>query len=124
MRKIKFRAWTGIEMIPAGAIAFVDHIALTEKFDFDSMKAAIQLLDQRTSELMQYTGLKDKNGKEIYEDDVMSDPEDNERLYHVMWNGAEYRWGAWSNGRERAFADMRNGEVIGNIYENPELLTK
>ena len=60
--------------------------------------------------LMQYTGLKDKNGKEIYEGDIV------QFLIHrklVEWSQEEARF---------TCPGAVNGEVIGNIYENPELL--
>ena len=75
--------------------------------------------------LMQFTGLTDKNGKEIYENDIISAPEGDGRVYKIKWNDFEFRWGAFSgNGNERVFSDMKNGEIIGNIFSNPELLTQ
>jgi len=73
--------------------------------------------------LMQFTGLLDKNGKEIYENDIISAPELDGRVYKVRWNDTEFRWGAFSgNGNERVFSDMKNGKIIGNIFQNSDLL--
>lgn len=74
-------------------------------------------------EIMQYTGLKDKNGKEIYEGDIVSEgPESFDRQYHVKFN--DYRFPlAIGRYHERDFKDAFLMEVIGNIYENGDLLT-
>jgi uncharacterized phage protein (TIGR01671 family) len=72
-------------------------------------------------ELMQYTGLTDKNGKEIYEGDIINLKfgELNANLV-VKWDkymGLKYHNGGWTS---LVHVDT-HGEVIGNIFENPEL---
>ena len=83
-------------------------------------------------DLMQFTGLKDKNGKEIYEGDIIRDGKDgnkyNGRLGVVEYvtnnsvghpiNGFWYR----NSPDEVGTIYPKNVEVIGNIYETPELL--
>jgi len=77
--------------------------------------------------LMQYTGLKDKNGKEIYEGDIIKNIdgyvhwgkyEDGEYVYNV------YTWvlNKYGTVLSEMVLTYKNVEVIGNIYENPELL--
>ncbi len=83
------------------------------------------------SSIGQYTGLKDKNGEEIYEGDIITT--DLERNYLIV----EYRNGAFMLNCNDGLEDYydiffatsdeptevyKYGEVIGNIYENPELL--
>ena len=69
--------------------------------------------------LMQYTGLKDKNGKEIYEGDIVV--EKNSKRYVVKW---EEDTSSSSNSSSCGFCwskeEAKHIEVIGNIYENPE----
>jgi uncharacterized phage protein (TIGR01671 family) len=76
--------------------------------------------------LMQFTGFLDKNGKEVYEDDIMS--AGNGDSIVMM----DQECGEWIvNGGERDGSDMMlyvaidiGAKVIGNIFENPELLNK
>lgn len=76
--------------------------------------------------IMQYTGLKDKNGKEIYEGDILLYLKKSKRIVSYK-NGAFIRY--YGNYNIYLLYDslIENGclvdyEVIGNIYENPELL--
>jgi len=82
-----------------------------------------------TDILMQYTGLKDKNGKEIYEGDVVEWVWENGNIYRevVKWKeipteetscfGFEFSGDLISK-----YGGRDTVEIIGNIYENPELL--
>ena len=127
-RELKFRAWKikEKEMLPAyeiGAIDFFGGRMLrdTEIFFFDEDRYG----DKVDLHLMQFTGLKDKNGKEIYEGDIIS-TEAKVRLL-VGWN-TEYAsfcldkdgwmYSHWFG----ESCNPKDCKVIGNIYENPELL--
>ena len=70
MREIKFRAWTGDDMVDVSAIIFDEGTKVSpyEPHILDSHNDVHLLKD---IELMQYTGLRDKNGTEIYEGDVV-----------------------------------------------------
>lgn len=76
-------------------------------------------------ELMQYTGLLDKNGKEIFEGDILMNK--GKKLFSYKPLVVEFFNGAFEaklndNTYYRLNHCTHNSEVIGNIYENPELL--
>ena len=89
--------------------------------------------------LMQFTGLKDKNGKEIYEGDIFREDETmgvvkfRNGSFKVVWSGVigsltESGWdedsGGYGEVDEETFDEIyaNKMEIIGNVYENPELL--
>jgi uncharacterized phage protein (TIGR01671 family) len=85
--------------------------------------------------VMQFTGLKDKNGKEIYEGDIYRWVSWNkaERIgvveYEIGFGGDGETWAGFGFPSDITRLDnddepWRDVEVIGNIYENPELLEK
>lgn len=69
-------------------------------------------------ELMQFTGLLDKNGKEIYEGDII---ELDGYKYEILFIDGEYCGKSMLSEQLQMF-EIVNGEVIGNIYENPDLI--
>ena len=114
-REIKFRVWDERERIMS---KFEDACYwFTLKFTSPKYKHLM---------LLQCTGLKDKNGKEIYEGDLIS--ESSSDAYEVVWQSHSLRWTLHSTGADKGYREMHfdntyNYEIIGNIYENPELLT-
>lgn len=134
MREIKFRAWeiTGKVMVDWNTMM---QTAFNRSGEHDKFGLLYRVFTRKPDMvLMQFTGLLDKSGKEIYEGDIL-------RLYgnalaQMTWVDRAVRmigFGAveFRRGDERVidtadvktFArEMGRSEVIGNIYENPELL--
>lgn len=124
---IKFRAWhkTWEKMGKVKRIRFDDVGNITTVLFEGKILGANEKIDE--IELMQSTGLKDKNGKEIFEGDIV-DYKGREAV--VKWHGsyASFIYRFVDGLQERVsewdplFLACYHFEVIGNIYENPELL--
>jgi uncharacterized phage protein (TIGR01671 family) len=105
MREIKFRAWNLSDECMQSWHSLWTH-------------SLCQLITDQRLILMQYTGLKDKNGKEIYEGDILVHEDFAYKKHKVL---GVMQWEESSAGFTQ-FYPISKFEVIGNIYENPELL--
>lgn len=146
MREIKFRAWLpdyelmigenfdGVDDLQLEDVRWdlscgIAAIYVDEIFDRESGGDHIQGYEfklQKDAVIMQFTGLKDKNGVDIYEGGIVNHPDigigyidynDKHAAYKIIFKGTTRKWLIDMIERE-----MRGIEVIGNIHENPELL--
>lgn len=118
MREIKFRAWDKLnkEMFNVESINFQERRVYRDTVSYREFNDI---------ELMQYTGLKDKNNKEIYEGDILFESF-GERYYRVIFENGSFRAEFKGDFEEYSFdlidVVAQSYEVVGNIYENPELM--
>ena len=118
MREIKFRAWHSGANNSLGKNIFPPQM-LYDKWNGECFRFAEE---GQPVEIMQYTGLTDKNDQDIYEGDIIS------FLYNRKITILPVAWGVdgwWAKGRgwyKSLYAVKNTAEVIGNIYENANLL--
>lgn len=133
MREIKFRAWDSWDkkMVYQNDDHFVINELQNIGYEFcEEGGCGIDWKDKEDISLMQYTGLKDKNGKEIYEGDVLRDTlcegiSNNNIL--VIFREDLSSFALSKNGwmHDHFFkegVEANATEIIGNIYDNPEIL--
>lgn len=129
MREIKFRAWNDVAKvmhesnIPGLLIHFDGELnGLDENGMLEGTENTSQL------QLMQYTGLKDCNGVEIFEGDILTDHGDEGPLYieystvHAAFVFVDKFDPLGTTLYTTTCISYGGFEIIGNIYENPELL--
>ncbi|BGE83029.1 YopX family protein [Staphylococcus petrasii] len=127
MPKIKFRVWddTKKQMIDWEDVDLTKEIGEEEITVFKPTGMFSHPIFEPI--IMQSTGLKDKNGTEIYEGDIIQHSEKPNPYFSYPFEVIQARTGEWRLDNFRcgtvlAFSNQDELEVIGNIYENPELL--
>ena len=103
------------------------HSNFSNAYPIEVVECEYYEIDSET--LCQYTGLKDKNGNRIWENDILQNARNND-LYTVKWHGS-FGMYVWSKRKENNkhifdYGDLylmnRKCVVIGNIFDDPELL--
>lgn len=129
---LRFRAWYVLAEEMINEILMISFVRkeIIGKFSDGSTSVPLKFEDKRNGEdviLMQSTGLKDKNGKEIFEKDIL---DYNGRKAIVKWHGSyasfiyefvdelQNRTTEW----QPLYLSYYHFEIIGNSLENPELL--
>ena len=127
MRPIKFRAYLKDinKMVEVNEINWYENS--DDKGNISSIRYAGETkyahhyfeFDPNDVILMQYTGYKDMKGREVYEGDIVRYYDD---IYEVKWMWAGFYIHSLQNGFDELATNENFVEVIGNIYENPDLL--
>lgn len=134
MREIKFRGYNSYSKEWKYGFLINDykegdfHIAL-DLYHVDGAEYNVEAYQVVPESVGQFIGLLDKNGKEIYEGDIVNawdwgtPPHKLLTISKVEWDSDEKGWGLFPDPTDGDRYDLfRNLEVIGNIYENPDLL--
>lgn len=100
----------------------------TDIFCFEKDESIIQTVAHRVAPetVRQYTNFIDKNGKKIFEGDILSVCNSKAFLFVVEWNGNQYVLKCTSNGVSDNILNViespKDVKIVGNIYDNPELI--
>lgn len=137
MREIKFRAWIKnanyANEYGMGIIKNAEFTGTNQPFDFVELHGFTGSFRLDDIEVMQFTGLLDRHGKEIYEGDILKwlctksgDKKEKNYIVVIDWERHMYRITIHHNGEKwatgKSYWNNDDREVIGNIYENPDKL--
>jgi len=129
MRKIKFRTWDEIQE----CYVYSEEFSTSRDFSFAVFQFGHSDWEKSKLQIQQYTGLKDKKGKEIYEGDICRwvSTEGARHTWPIIWDDDLFCYchnnmplaQLFDSGYYQPPREWPSGfEVIGNIHENPELL--
>jgi hypothetical protein len=109
MKEPKFKVWDSISK---------------KMWDWEKIKdiALVEFINKEHYHLMQFTGLFDKNGKEVYEGYIMKTQ--TGRIVQVVFERGMFKQLYGIESSVSLVTNCESSETIGNIYQTPELLTK
>lgn len=120
--RFKFRVWDKISKKMA-----TPHAIIEESPAFFTLEHGYIIPKPDDIVLMQCSGLKDKTGKLIYEGDIVNYESAETNLLSVIIEWQSYEAAFWlkdKNGICSSICDCADFELLGNIYQNPELIKK
>ena len=126
MKELKFRVWDKERETFLNNV-FIGSDGTLYQFSKDTIfGTAITFLDSENKKILQYTGLHDKNGKEIFEGDIIKIKDET---YRITWNGCFSSFDMTNIDKTKQYKDLyilnrdyQKSEIVGNIYQNRELL--
>ena len=126
MREIKFRIWVKDRKAIFEVIS-IDYVTKKVTYLLERVGHLLSVRDAKFNdvELMQYTGIKDKDNKKIYEGDILFESF-GEKYYKVIFENGGFRAEFEGDFDEYSFdlidVVAQGCEIVGNIYENSELI--
>lgn len=124
MREIKFRVFIEKMEEVQKPFSIIFHNEETCSATISVFRDKFETVAVPVKHVMQYVGLKDKNDKEIYEGDIIHFKRNGDFLGADMMLVAEYYNGCFCAGTLQWDYVLKHGVVVGNIYENQDLLEK